>query len=73
MRNQTEAIMNTVKANGKAILKMNITCGCRLLTITRINGGCAVGEHPGGKIRRLTESDTYGLVDDYECLIEEWS
>ena len=35
--------------------------------------GYAVGEHPGGKIRRFTESDVYSLVDDLSMFIEKWS
>lgn len=73
MKLKTESIMNIVKAHGKVVLKMDRASGFHQLTITRVKTGYAVGEHPGGKIRRMTESDAYSLVDDLSFLIEKWS
>lgn len=73
MKLKTESIMNIVKAHGKVVLKMDRASGFHQLTINRVKTGYAVGEHPGGKIRRMTESDAYALVDDLSFLIEKWS
>lgn len=73
MKLKTESIMKLIKVNGKAVLKMDRASGFHQLTITKIKGGYAVGEHPGGKIRRMTESDTYALVDDLAFMIEKWA
>lgn len=72
MKIKTESIMKLVKANGKAVLKMDRASGFHQLTITKIKTGYAVGEHPGGKIRRMTESDAYAMIDDLAFLIEKW-
>lgn len=72
MKLKTESIMNIVKTHGKVVLKMDRASGFFQLTITRVKSGYAVGEHPGGKIRRMTESDAYALVDDLAFLIEKW-
>lgn len=72
MKIKTESIMKLVKANGKAVLKMDRASGFYQLTITKIKTGYAVGEHPGVKIRRMTESDAYAMIDDLSFLIEKW-
>lgn len=72
MKIKTESIMKLVKANGKAVLKMDRASGFHQLTITKIKTGYAVGEHPGGKIRRMAESDAYAMIDDLSFLIEKW-
>lgn len=73
MKLKTESIMNIVKTHGRAVLKMDRASGFFQLTITKIKSGYAVGEHPGGRIKRMTESDAYALVDDLSFLIEKWS
>lgn len=73
MKLKTESIMNIVKAHGKVVLKMDRASGFHQLTITRVKTGYAVGEHPGGKIRRFTEADVYALIDDISMFIEKWS
>lgn len=73
MKLKTESIMNVIKSQGKVVLKMDRASGFFQLTITRVKSGYAVGEHPGGKIRRFTESDAYALIDDLSMFIEKWS
>lgn len=73
MKLKTESIMNILKTHGKIVLKMDRASGFHQLTITKVKGGYAVGEHPGGKIRRITEADAYALVDDLAFLIEKWA
>lgn len=73
MKLKTESIMNIVKTHGRAVLKMDRASGFFQLTITKMKSGYAVGEHPGGRIKRMTESDAYALVDDLSFLIEKWS
>ena len=72
MKLKTESIINIVKRNGKVVLKMDRASGFHQLTITKIKTGYAVGEHPGGKIRRMTESDAYAMIGDLSFLIEKW-
>lgn len=73
MKLKTESIMNLVKAHGRAVLKMDRASGFFQLTITRVKTGYAVGEHPGGRIKRMTESDAYAMIDDLSMFIEKWS
>lgn len=73
MKLKTESIMNILKTHGKIVLKMDRASGFHQLTITKVKGGYAVGEHPGGRIRRITEADAYALVDDLAFLIEKWA
>lgn len=73
MKLKTESIMNLVKTHGRAVLKMDHASGFFQLTITKMKSGYAVGEHPGGRIKRMTESDAYALVDDLSFMIEKWS
>lgn len=72
MKLKTEAIMNLIKSHGHAVLKMSRESGFYQLTVTKVKNGYAVGEHPGGRIRLFTESDTYALVDDLAMFIEKW-
>lgn len=72
MKLKTESIMNIVKAHGKVVLKMDRASGFHQLTITRVKTGYSVGEHPGGKIRRFTESDVYAMIDEMSMFIEKW-
>lgn len=73
MKLKTESIMKLIKTNGRAVLKMDRASGFNQLTITKVKGGYAVGEHPGGRIKRMTESDVYALIDDLAFLIEKWA
>ncbi|EDV3179101.1 hypothetical protein CSP48_004012 [Salmonella enterica subsp. arizonae] len=72
MKLKTESIMNIVKNHGKVVLKMDRSSGLFQLTITRAKTGYVVGGHPGGKIRRMTESDVYALIDDMHMFIDKW-
>ncbi|ENO2693360.1 hypothetical protein ACBB95_004241 [Salmonella enterica] len=72
MKLKTESIMNIVKAHGKVVLKMDRYSGFHQLTITSVKTGYAVGEHPGGRIRRMTESDVYAMIDEMSMFIEKW-
>lgn len=72
MKLKTESIMNIVKAHGRVVLKMDRDSGFHQLTITRVKSGYAVGEHPGGRIRRMTEGDAYSMIDEMSMFIEAW-
>lgn len=73
MKLKTESIMNILKTHGRVVLKMDRASGFHQLTISKVKGGYAVGEHPGGKIRRITEADAYALVDDLAFMINKWA
>lgn len=72
MKLKSESIMKTLKANGKVTMKMDRESGFHQLTVTKMKSCFAVGEHPGGKVRRFTEADVFAMLDDMPMFIEKW-
>lgn len=73
MKLKTKSILNLVAAHGKVVLKMDRASGFHQLTITQRWNAFIVGEHPGGKLVKVSDIEMIEQLDDLAMFIEKWS
>lgn len=73
MKLKTKSILNVVAVHGKAVLKMDRASVFHQLTITQRGNAFIVGEHPGGKLVKVSDVEMIQQLDDLAMFIEKWS